>query len=80
MRFMTWCLGVLLLVSWHASDKVHGAPPGWSYMGAWAFWFVVGLSALTVAIVRVVSSKLKSGTLSMPGARHPGPLDIGKDD
>jgi len=71
-RFMTWLLGVLVLVAWHTLSLQHGAPADSTFGFAVFVWCLVGLGALTAAIVRTVSAKIKAGSLSMPGASRPG--------
>lgn len=65
---MTWCLGCLVLYSLAASQQGRGEVLGLGYFTAVAFWALVGLGALTVSVVRLVSGKI--------GAGAPGPLRV----
>jgi hypothetical protein len=71
MRLMTWCLGVLVLFAQRGDMVACGHAVAWQWYTMLTIWWFVGLVALTVAVVRLVSGRLKAGTLTMPGVARP---------
>ena len=78
MRFLLWCVGVLVLV--HALEYSRHTPWGWTWwwISAAVFWFVLGAGLALVALARALQSKMGAGggLMRTPGtATLPAPKE-----
>jgi hypothetical protein len=63
MRWMTWLLGIMVLLAWQ--DALHSAGRGvdtWYVVYA-ILWFLAGAGALLTGVIRLVAGKMKAGAL-----------------
>jgi len=58
---MTWCLGILVLLAWHAQFAMHNGAATATYLFAVVFWIFVGAGALITGLVRLLAGKMKAG-------------------
>jgi hypothetical protein len=80
MRFLTWCLGILVLLQWHWLLLLHGAALPASYIAALIFWIFAGAGVCLTGIIRLVAGKMKAGVLKPVSAGGPGAPATQKGD
>ena len=71
MRWMTWCLGVMVLVAVQQSSVACGRGWGWQWTVMLIFWVFAGAGALLTGVIRLVSGKVRAGAFH--GVQPPGP-------